>query len=155
MKPAGVPTKILEALMRRLMQVKVNSVEEACANYFAVHKSKIEILQTTWKNKTKHIKMLDLLMKNWKLRLWCSVSFFHVIWIQIVTCELQSIWHKILELSWLWFVPNTIVFGQGSGFNSYNCFIIIVGFGPRSEPASSSSVSAVLQRYWNHWMAFS
>ena len=43
---------------------KGNSVQEACAKYFAVHKSKFEILQTTWKNKTKSIKMIDLLMKN-------------------------------------------------------------------------------------------
>ena len=32
------------------------------------------------KNITKNIKMLDLLMKNWKLRVWCSLfHFFHVI----------------------------------------------------------------------------
>ena len=30
---------------------KVNSVQEACAKYFAVHILKFEILQTTWKNK--------------------------------------------------------------------------------------------------------
>ena len=49
---------------------KVNSVQEACAKCFAVH------LQTTWKN----IKMLDLLMINWKLRVWSSLfHFFHVI----------------------------------------------------------------------------
>ena len=46
----------------------------------AVHMLKFEILQTTWKNKTKGIKMLNLLMKNWKLRVWCSLfHFFHVI----------------------------------------------------------------------------
>ena len=37
-------------------------------------------MQTTCKNRTKHIKILDLLMKNWKLRVWCSLFyFFHVI----------------------------------------------------------------------------
>ena len=41
---------------------KVNSVQEACAKYFAVHLLKFEILQTTQKNK--NIKMLDLLAKN-------------------------------------------------------------------------------------------
>ena len=60
---------------------KVNSVQEACAKCFAVHLLKFEILQTTWRNKTKNIKMLNLLVKNWKLRVWCSLfQFFHVIW---------------------------------------------------------------------------
>ena len=59
---------------------KVNLVQEACAKCFAVHILKFEILQNTWKNKTKSIKMLDLLMKKWKLRIWCSLfHFFHVI----------------------------------------------------------------------------
>ena len=43
---------------------KGNSVQEACAKCFAVHILKFEILQTTWKNKTKNIKVLDLLMKT-------------------------------------------------------------------------------------------
>ena len=34
---------------------KVNSVQEACAKCFAAHNLKFEILQTTWKNKTKNI----------------------------------------------------------------------------------------------------
>ena len=38
--------------------VKVNSVQEACAKWFAVHILKFEILQTKWKYKTKSIKML-------------------------------------------------------------------------------------------------
>ena len=32
---------------------KVNSVQEACAKCFAVHISKFEILQTTWKKRNK------------------------------------------------------------------------------------------------------
>ena len=43
---------------------KVNSVQEACAKCLAVHLLKFEILQTTLKNKTKSIKMLNLLVKN-------------------------------------------------------------------------------------------
>ena len=59
-----------------LAKCKVNSVQEACAKCFAVHMLKFEILQTTWK--TKNIRMLDLLMKNWEL---CSLfQFFHVVW---------------------------------------------------------------------------
>ena len=69
---------------------KVNSVQETCAKCFAVHLLKFEILQTTWKNKTKNIKMLNLLVKNWKLRVWCSLSyFFHVI------CKISN-WPKHL-----------------------------------------------------------
>ena len=56
---------------------KVNSVLEACAKCFSTRILKFEILQTTWKNKTKGIKMLDLLMKNWKLS--ALFHFFHVI----------------------------------------------------------------------------
>ena len=38
-----------------LLNNKVNSVQEACAKSFAVHLLTFEILQTTWKNKTKNI----------------------------------------------------------------------------------------------------
>ena len=41
---------------------------------------KIWNLGNRMKNETKNIKMLDLLMKNWKLRVWCSLfHFLHVI----------------------------------------------------------------------------
>ena len=61
-------------------QFKVNSVQEACAKCFAVHLSKFEILQTTWKNKTKNIKMLVFIDEKLKLRVWCSLlHFFHLI----------------------------------------------------------------------------
>ena len=59
---------------------KVNSIQETCTIYFAVHLSKFEILLTTWKNKTKNFQMLNLLVKNWELRVWCSLyHFIHVI----------------------------------------------------------------------------
>ena len=58
--------------------VKVISVQEAFVKGFAVHLSEFEISQTTWKNKTKNIKMLDVLIKNWKLRVWCKVSLLGV-----------------------------------------------------------------------------
>ena len=54
---------------------KVSSVEEPWAKCFAIHILKFEILQTTWKTKRHQ----NQLMKNWKLRVWCSLStFFHV-----------------------------------------------------------------------------
>ena len=95
--------------------VKVNSVQEACAKYFVVHMLKFEILQTTWKNKTKSIKMLDLLMKNWKLRVWCFLFHFFMrfAWFQILICEPQSIWRKLLALSWLYFV-------NGLGYSNFH-----------------------------------
>ena len=83
---------------------KVNSAQEACAKCFVVYISKFEILQTAWKNKTKNIKMQDLLMKNWKLRVRCSLFHFFT-WFakfQILICELQNILRKLLELSWLY-----------------------------------------------------
>ena len=62
------------------MHVKFNLVQEACSKCFGVHELKFEIWQTTWKNKTKNVKVLDLLMKNSKLKVWCSLfHFFHVI----------------------------------------------------------------------------
>ena len=55
-------------------------VQEAWAKCFLVHLLEFEILQTTWKNKTNSIKILDLLMKNWKIRVWYHLlHFFHVI----------------------------------------------------------------------------
>jgi hypothetical protein len=88
---------------KKVKSGKVNSVKEACVNCFAVHLLKFEILQTAWKNKTKNIKMLNLLMKKWKLRVWCSVFHFFM-WFarfQISICEPQTIWCKLLALSWL------------------------------------------------------
>ena len=82
---------------------KVNSVQQTCAQCFVVHILKFEISQTKWKIKTKIIKMLDLLMKNWNLRVWCSLFpfFSHVILrFQILICEPHSIWRKLLVLSW-------------------------------------------------------
>ena len=60
-----------------------------------------------------HEKMLDLLIKNWKLRVWCSLLHFFM-WFatfQILICEPRIIWHKLLELSWLykdWFHFTTL-----------------------------------------------
>ena len=59
-----------------LVTTKVNSVQEACAKCFAVHILKFEILQTTWKDKTKNIKMLDLLSSE-KLKSKGLISLFH------------------------------------------------------------------------------
>ena len=56
------------------------------------------------KTKTKNIKMLDLLMKKWKLWVWCFLFIFFM-WFarfQILICEPQSIWRKLLVVSWLY-----------------------------------------------------
>ena len=85
--------------------VPLCSLQETCVKCFAVHLLKFEILQTTWKNKTKNIKMLDLLVKNWKLRVWCSLFTFFFMWFarfQILICELQNIWRKLIVLSLLY-----------------------------------------------------
>ena len=49
-------------------------------------------------------KMLNLLVKNWKLRVWCSLLHFFL-WFarfQNLICEPQSIWRKVLVLSLLY-----------------------------------------------------
>ena len=63
--------------------------------------SDTEILQTTWKNKTKSIKILDLLIKteNYESDVICFIFSCDL---QILICEPQSILHKLLVLSWLY-----------------------------------------------------
>ena len=53
---------------------KVNSVQEAGTKCIAVHLLEFEILPATWKRK--NVKMLFLLMKIWRIRVWCSL--FHL-----------------------------------------------------------------------------
>ena len=92
---------LLELRNKIIKCIKVNSVQEACAKCFAVHILKFEILQIIWKNKTKNIKMLIIWVKNWKLRVLCSLFHFFI-WFarfQILICEVQSIWRKLLILS--------------------------------------------------------
>ena len=51
--------------------------------------------------------MLDLFMKNWKLRLWCFLfHFFHVI---CKICEPENVWRKLLVLSWLYTLRAEII----------------------------------------------
>ena len=38
--------------------------------------SPLNLAKQEKKNKTKSIKILDLLLKNWKLRVWCSLFHF-------------------------------------------------------------------------------
>ena len=65
--------------------------------------SKFEILQTTWKKQN----MLDLLMRNWKLRVWCSLFHFF-------SCDLQDFKFsyvncKAFGASFLFWVDFTLV----------------------------------------------
>ena len=92
-----------ESKKTRQFFTKVNSVQEAFAKFFAVHTLKFKILQPEWKNDTKIIKKLNLLIKNWKLRVWCSFIcyFMGFAGYQILMCESHSIWRKLLSLSWL------------------------------------------------------
>jgi hypothetical protein len=82
---------------------KVISIQEALAKFFAVHTLKFEILQTTWKNETKIIKKLNLLIKNWEVRVWCSLFHFFIrlASFQIFKCELQSIPFRASFLYWV------------------------------------------------------
>ena len=66
--------------MHLQLELKSTQYKKLAPNALWVRILKFGILQTTWKNKTKNIKMINLLVKNWKLRVWCSLfHFFHVI----------------------------------------------------------------------------
>ena len=56
--------------------LKVSSVQEACAKCFAVHLLKFEILQITWKNKTKNIRLLVFSFSSINLVFWCFCFVF-------------------------------------------------------------------------------
>ena len=70
---------------------------------------KIEILQTTWKNKTKNIKILNLLMELKSKGLMFIVSFFHVI------CKISNfntyVNRKAFGTSFLYWVDFKAIFG--------------------------------------------
>ena len=53
-KPMQVSLNTIGIMQKGTKSFKVNSAQEACTKCFAVHVSKFEILQTTWK--TKHDK---------------------------------------------------------------------------------------------------
>ena len=69
--------------MKGVLEIKVNSVQEACAKCFAVQILKFDILQTTWKKQHKkhqNAKSIDEKMKTKGLMFF--VSFF--------ACDLQD-----------------------------------------------------------------
>ena len=65
---------------------------------------KIWNLANHMKKRNKKLQNAKSLVKNWKLRVWCSL--FHIfMWFarfQTLKCEPQSIWCKLLVLSWLY-----------------------------------------------------
>ena len=80
---------------------KVNSIQEACAKCFAVQILEFEILQITWK---KDIWLLVFSLSSINPAIWWFFSFFFQ-WFarfQISISELQSIWRKLLVLSWIY-----------------------------------------------------
>ena len=81
---------------------KVNSVQEAFAKSFAVHISKFENLQITWK-RTKNMRLLVFSFSPMDLVFWCFIFclFKWLAQFQILIGEPQSIWQKLLVLSWL------------------------------------------------------
>ena len=84
--------------------------------------SHIEILNlaNTWKNKTKSIKMLDLLIKNQKLRVWCFLfNSFHVIW-KISNSNMWTAKH-LVQASW---TELTLHHCITPGFKLYNWYLV-------------------------------
>ena len=74
---------------------EVNSIQEACNKCFVVHTLKLEIWQTTWKNKLKNNKNLNLLIKNWKLRAWCSLFHFSPVICRISNFNMWATKHLV------------------------------------------------------------
>ena len=99
---------MLRKLKQRYIEIwilKVNSVQEVCGKCFAVHVLKFEILQITWKNQTKNIRLLVFSFSSILLAFWCFLFCFFM-WFarfKILICEPQSIWCKLLVLSWLYY----------------------------------------------------
>ena len=83
--------------------LKVNSVQEARAKCFAVHVLKFEILQITWKEWNKEHQTLSFWFLFINLAFWCFLFCFFMRFarFQILICEPQSIWCKLLVQSWL------------------------------------------------------
>ena len=83
---------------------KVNSVQEACTKRFAVHILKFEISKSHERNETKNIRLLVFSFWSINLAFWCFLfcSFMWFARFQILICEPQSIWRKVLVLSWLY-----------------------------------------------------
>ena len=86
-----------------LIYSKVNSVQEACDKCFVVHILKFEILQIIWKKWNKEHQTLGFHFLPINVAFWCFLFCFFI-WFarfQILICKLQSIWRKLLVLSWL------------------------------------------------------
>ena len=83
--------------------LKVNSVKEACAKCFSVHKLKFEILQITWKKWNKEHKTLSFQFFTNRFSILMSFVLFFMWFVRlhILISEPQSIWRKLLVLSWL------------------------------------------------------
>ena len=87
--------RVIQGKMTRYQPlfVKVNSVQEACAKYCKSHE----------KNERKNIRPLVFSFLPIDLAFWCFLFCFFM-WFarfQISICEPQSIWSKLLVLSWL------------------------------------------------------
>ena len=84
--------------------VKVNSVQKACAKCFVVHILRFEILQITWKKWEKNIRPLVFSFLPIDLACWCFLFYFFMRFarFQILISQQQSIWRKLLVLSWLY-----------------------------------------------------
>ena len=82
---------------------KVNSVQEACVKCFAVQYWNLKSFKSHEINQTKNIRLLVFSFSPLDLAFWCFLFCFFM-WFerfQILICEPQRIWRKLLVLSWL------------------------------------------------------
>ena len=78
---------------------KGNSVQEAFTKCFAFHK--LQFCKQHEKTEQKAKKKGRFVDENWKLSVWCFIFFMWFARFQILICELQITWRKLLVLSWL------------------------------------------------------
>ena len=95
---------LIQSFCSFLIYSKVNSVQEACAKCFEIHISKFEILQMTRKKgyKKHQTFSFQFFINRSSILMFFGLFFMWFARFQILICETQSIWRKLLVLSWLY-----------------------------------------------------
>ena len=102
---SDVINSLLNALSLKKKKGKSTQYKKLVPNTLTVVRIlKFEILQTIWKNKTKKHQNTKSIAEKLKTKSLGS-SFYFFMWFarfQVLICEPQSIWRKLLLLSWLY-----------------------------------------------------
>ena len=98
-----------------------------------------QISQTTWKTKQRH--QNARFMKNWKLRVWCSL--FHSFFMWFARFQILSIGYKFLVLSWL--------YNEAATPQPKNTSLCLIDWNKFLTITSWKSVAAFM---WNFFLEF-